>query len=121
MYLPQRKNRIVIVMRSTQSCRFVGRYFPWDRQDCELELGSWTYDSGSLALSKYGDGGDIRYYCTNTSLRSQSMRQTDEHNAFGIELYVMNQRILLELFYEFAECLLCLIGAVCFWRTVNGV
>ena len=36
------------------------RYFPWDKQNCPLELGSWTYDSSALSISKYGDAGDTR-------------------------------------------------------------
>ena len=50
------------------TCTLNMRYFPWDKQECELVVGSWTHDAGSLALNKYGDGADIRcaviVFCT---------------------------------------------------------
>ena len=39
----------------------IARYFPWDRQDCRIEFGSWTYDTASLTLEVRGGQGDIRW------------------------------------------------------------
>lgn len=36
----------------------VDRYFPWDEQSCDLEMGSWTYDASALSLRKFKEGGD---------------------------------------------------------------
>ena len=43
------------ILRS--ACPLDVTYFPWDKQNCELEFGSWTYDGDSLDIVNKSDVG----------------------------------------------------------------
>lgn len=46
----------------TSTCSFDLTHFPYDRQNCYMKFGSWSYDGNQLNLSIYGEGFDISNY-----------------------------------------------------------
>ena len=46
----------------TSTCSFDLTHFPYDRQNCYMKFGSWSYDGNQLNLSIYNEGFDISNY-----------------------------------------------------------
>ncbi|XP_032811530.2 neuronal acetylcholine receptor subunit alpha-10-like [Petromyzon marinus] len=47
------------------SCRVDVSYFPFDRQQCRLTFGSWTYNGNQIDLVSGMDGGDLSDFIAN--------------------------------------------------------
>ena len=46
----------------TSTCSFDLTHFPYDRQNCDMKFGSWSYDGNQIDLSVYDSGFDISNY-----------------------------------------------------------
>lgn len=46
----------------TSTCSFDLTHFPYDRQNCYMKFGSWSYDGNQIDLSVYDSGFDISNY-----------------------------------------------------------
>ena len=49
----------------TSSCTLDMKYFPWDQQACQFQLGSWSYDGNKLDVVNVSATGDISAFSKN--------------------------------------------------------
>jgi hypothetical protein len=66
---------------------FLGRFFPFDEQSCDIELGSWSYDADSMDLRlKTGVAAEYSDYDDNTGWQLISFTAKEQNKSFSSEV-----------------------------------
>ncbi|CAF0777918.1 unnamed protein product [Adineta ricciae] len=113
------------IFKST--CQIDIRRFPYDRQNCSMKFGTWTYDSSKVNLNFYRDihQFDLRSYVKSnewTILENYAKRNTEKYDCCP-EIYVdLKFYIILERrggFYNYILILPCVLlsclTCILFW------
>ena len=72
------------------SCKIDVTYFPFDKQNCPLKFGSWTYDGFQLDLINLKESGDLSKYISSGEwdLEGMPAKRSVEYYSCCAEPYV---------------------------------
>jgi len=69
--------------KMTTTCPMYKQWFPFDDRDCEITIGSWSYDSRNIDLQLREDNADLSSYITNNDWDLIGMPGTRNEMYYG--------------------------------------
>ncbi|XP_052781836.1 neuronal acetylcholine receptor subunit alpha-10-like isoform X2 [Mya arenaria] len=68
-------------------CRVEVTYFPFDVQDCQLKLGSWSHSNADLDFYPQKDTGDLSEFVENNEWVVEKLKSARNVKTYGNETY----------------------------------
>lgn len=62
---------------------FLSRFFPFDQQTCNIEIGSWSYDETTMVLKLKENAAESTSYDTNTAWELVDFSARESNTTFG--------------------------------------
>ncbi|KAI3381546.1 hypothetical protein SNEBB_008709 [Seison nebaliae] len=97
------------------SCSINVQHFPFDRQECQLDFASWTYDTSFINITLASEKGDISNFMKNGEWHLVNMTVKRENKMFSCcpaPYSMMHYNIIIQrrpLFYVFNMIFPCVV------------